>query len=223
MKKFICLLAAIAVIACMTTAVFADTGSFVPSITYKDGPDIESAVLEGEDVSACLIVTSITGAREQSTDITQAARDLLLQVYEDLSSGDMKLPIENDYVIRELVDVSFRLTTCEQAGHGHMQWLDQENTSVTVRFDLGVDADATVTVMTYRDGVWEPIESVTNLGDGTVVCVFEHLCPVAFCVETEKTSGGDTPSPTGDGIGLWVALMAVSAAAVVTLRRRWAA
>lgn len=220
MKKFICLLAAIAVTACMSTAVFADTGSFVPSITYKDGPDIESAVLEGEDVSACLIVSSITEAREKSTDITQEARDLLLQVYEELSSGTMKLPIENDYVIRELVDVSFRLTTCEQTGHGHMQWLDQDDTDITVRFDLGVDADTTVTVMTYRDGLWEPIKSVTNLGDGTLLCVFEHLCPVAFCVETEKTSGGETPAPTGDSIALWAALMTVSAAAVVTLRRK---
>ena len=153
-------------------------------------------------------------AEEKTTDIYQEDRDLLLEVYEELTDGSMQLPLENDeYVIRELVDVSFT-TECDEA-HDHKEELAEEGTTIEITFDLGVDPDEEVIVMAYIDGQWVPVECENN-GDGTVTCVFEDICPVVFCVKNTTP-----PAQTGDEAGrqliLWIVLMAVSFAAIVIL------
>lgn len=219
MRRIVCLSIALLVCFSLACPALAAEDPFVPSISYKDGPELEDALLDGEDVGGCLVVTSILGAKNKSTDIYQEDRDLLLEVYEKLSDGSMKLPLENDeYVIRELVDVSFQKTACVEAAHGHKEALAQAGTTVTVTFDLGVSKNTEVVVMAFVDGEWAPIESVKNNGDGSVTGVFEDICPVAFCVE----EAADTAAPrTGDEIGrqlpLWIALMAASLAAIVIL------
>lgn len=217
MRRMICLLGVLLVCATLVCpALAADT--FVPSVSYKDGPKVKSADLGGTNVGDCVVVTSIAEAEDKSTDITQDARDLLLDVYKKLSDGSMKPPVDG-YVIRELVDVSFKQTSCvENAEHTHEEELAKDGTTITIKFDLGVAKSTKVVVMTYTNGTWEEIESVTNNGDGTVTCVFEHFCPVAFCVE----QGAEVPpSQTGDEAGqnmfLWIGLMVVSLAAIVVL------
>jgi len=218
MKKVISLMLAVMLCLGAATMVFASESVFVPSIGYKDGPEIEDAEMSGEDVGHCLIVSSITDAKEKSTDITQESRDLLLEVHQQLDDGSMKLPIEEDHVIRELVDVSWAETGCVGNDHGHKQWLAEEGNTVTVTFDLGVAKGTEVIVMVYVDGQWIPAEKVTNNGDGTVTVVFEEICPVAFCVEIEKADG---PAQTGDMLGqellLWVVLMALSLLGILAL------
>ena len=219
MRKVMCLIFVLAMSLTLACPVFATGDTFVPSITYKDGPDIESAEMGDETVTDCLVVTSIKEAEEKSTDITQDDRDLLLEVYDELSSGDLELPInDGEYVIRELVDVSFKNEDCVTPGHGHKEELAEDGTTVTIQFDLGVDASTEVVVMVYIDGQWIAVESVTNNGDGTVTCVFEDICPVVFCVEADAE---DTPVKTGDTYGqsliLWFALMAVSFCGILVL------
>ena len=215
MKKTVCMaIVLLLFVSLLLPALAAE--NFVPSIEYKDGPEIKDSTLDGEDIAKCLVVTSILKTREKSTDIYQQDRDLLLGVYEALCDGSMKLPLEADYVIRELVDVSFRKTPCIQGEHAHKEKLAEEKVTVTVKFDLGIQPEDKLFVLAYVDGKWEQIEGVTNNGDGTVVCVFEDICPVAFCLEKK---GG--PSQTGDMAGqnllLWFILMIASMAAVVTM------
>lgn len=224
MKRFLSLMVALLVCLSLACPAFAAETTFVPSITYKDEPDIEDVEMDGENAGGCLVVSSISDAKNKSTDISQEDRDLLLDVYDKLEDGSMKLPLENDeYVIRELVDVSFKQTTCVDAEHGHKEWLAQEGNTISVTFDLGVARGTEVVVLVYIDGEWKPIESVVNNGDGTVTCVFEDICPVAFCVESDKA---DVPAQTGDTMGqnliLWVVLMVASLAAIIVLmvRRR---
>ena len=217
MRRMLCLFCAVAVCLLMACPVFA-ADTFVPSISYKDGPEIDDGEMNGEDVGACLEVTSITEAEEQSTDISQDARDELLAVYEDLVAEDMELPIDDkEYVVRDLVDVSFKETTCVGEEHGHEEALAEDGTTVTITFDMGVDADTEVVVLVYVDGQWITAEEVVNNGDGTVTVTFEDICPVAFCVER----GTAEPPKTGDDMGqnmiLWIVLMVVSLAAIVTL------
>jgi hypothetical protein len=169
------------------------TGEFVPSITYKDGLTItkveSNMVIDGKDwsegIKECVEVTSIAQAKEKSTDLSQDDRDFLLEIYEDLANGDMLLPLPGDYVIRELVDISFKYENCTcDEEHGHKaECLADDGVTLTITFDLGVAPDAKVTVMTYIDNSWKDIKSVVNNGDGTVTCVFEDICPVAICVE----------------------------------------
>lgn len=219
MKKILCLIMALLTCAALTLPAMAEEDIFVPSIGYKDGPEVEDAVQDGEDVSGCIVVTSIPEARERTTDIFQEDRDLLLEVYEALSDGSMELPISNDYVIRDLVDVSYMATECVGEDHGHREWLAQEDTTISLTFETGIPAGVEVTVMTYIDGVWTPIESVVNNGDGTLTCVFEDICPVVFCVEEDYHIA--PPPKTWDEIGrqlpLWIALMVLSLIAIVVL------
>lgn len=220
LRKTLCLILAILMLAALIIPVFAEENTFVPSITYKDGPEIEEAEMNGEDMAKCLVVTSIKAARNKTTDVYQHVRDLLLEVYEDLDSGDMVLPYEDDreYVVRELVDVSFRKTTCLEVEHPHEEELNKEGITITIAFDMDVYASTDVYVFSYHNGEWDPAISVTNNGDGTVDVELEHLCPVAFCVER---GAEDNPPQTGDTMGqdliLWIVLLAASLVGIVVL------
>ena len=217
MRKMICLLGVLLVcFSLVCPAMAADT--FVPSISYKDGPSVEDAELGGNDVSDCVTVTTIAQAKDKSTDITQGARDELLDVYAKLSDGSMKPPVEG-YVIRELVDVSFKQKACvENESHNCAEELAKEGTTIKVTFDLGVAKSTKVVVKTYINGAWVDVVAATNNGDGTVTVEFEDFCPVAFCVEQDAEV---PPSQTGDEAGqnmfLWIALMVLSLAAIVVL------
>ena len=213
MKRMICVLVAMMLCFCLVVPAMAAESSFVPSIDYKGGPAIIDAEIGDEEVVPCLVVTSIPEAREQSTNIYQEDRDELLEIYNALSSGSMTLPLEGDYVIRELVDVSF-VVPCDEKDT-HKEQLEQEGVVVDVTFDLGVAADEDVAVLVYVDGKWLPVPAV-NHGNGAVTCSFEQICPVVFCV------GGELPpAQTGDIAGqsliLWAVLMAASCVAVVVL------
>lgn len=222
MKKVVCLACALLLCLTLSFGVYAATAEFVPSISYKEGPNIEFAWLDGEDVSDCLVVTSIKQANEKTTDITQDTRDELLEVYGKLSDGSMTLPLDSDYVIRELVDVSYKQEDCvSKEDHGNKpEVLKQPGKTLEVKFDLGVNAGTKVVVMTYIDGKWTEIESVVNNGDGTVTCVFEDICPVVFAVKQSQNTPVDPPKtgdPVGSSLYLWIGALVLSGAALVTL------
>ena len=242
MKKFICLLSALVLLVSLSVSTLA--ADFVPSISYKDGPGISIGWLDGDDVTSCLVITSIKQALDKTTDITQEERDLLLKVYEELKNGDFT----NEYVIRDLIDLNFKYNDCRQvhsvedgqsqsgsssAGmvmteattqeaqdmETKLDELNDTDKNLKVKFNLGVSAGTDVIVKTYTDGKWSDIKSVVNNGDGTVTCEFEHLCPVLFAVK--ESQSGTTPPQTGDTSGkylpLWIGTMALSGVALVTL------
>ena len=231
MKKLICLLTVLALAVALACPVFA-AEAFVPSISEKDEPDI---VIDEEGVAGvirdengeiidkvkegCLVITPISKAKT-SKEIPEDARQELLYVYEELLSGDMTLPYEQDgldpetMVIRELIDASW---LCEE----HPAMLEPEGVTIDLTFDIGVDGDTKVYVYVRIDGVWTAVPVVNN-GDGTVTCTFEELCPIAFCVASgtglPAAQTGDVFNPT-----IWIMLLAVSAAAlvgVVVMRRK---
>lgn len=233
MKRILCVVLAIVTCFALACPAFAAEGEFVPSITYKPSPEIvpekdpngEDAVGVVKDKDGniidyvygpCLVITPVSEA-ETSTLIPQDAKETLLDVYEALSTGMMALPYDKynadlnpkEMAIRDLFDASW---LCAD----HPIMVAPEGVTVTVTFDLGVDANEAVYCMTYMDSQWAPIVSVKNNGDGTVTCVFEDFCPVAFSVRSKTP-----PSQTGDEVGrtmyIWIAVMVASAAAVVVL------
>ena len=230
MKRLICLMVSLLICFSMVMPAVAAEGEFVPSITYKDGPELISATINGKD---CIVITSIKQAKDKTTDITQDERDLLLDVYAKLEDGSMKLPLDYDYVIRELVDINFKFDACrEQDSHNeiHDEWLEKEGNTITIVLKLGISKKDSLEVLQYKNNAWKPIEKVTNNGDGTVTLVFEHFCPVAFVLkESNSPNAPGVPNnpKTGDvmgqNLGLWIALMAgaaVALVAVVTISRK---
>lgn len=216
MKKTIVIIALLAMCMILACPAFAAEDTFVPSISYKDGPEIDDAEMENEDVDACLVITSLKAAVEKTTDVSQETRDFLLEVYEKLTTGEMKLPTGEGFVIRELVDVSWEQVGCVEQEHTHEGDLNKEGVTVTMDLNLGVDANTDVLVYAYHNGQWDPIKSAKNNGDGTVTCVFEHFCPVAFAVR-EQTGGSETGDTARTGLVLYGVLMAVSTLAIVAL------
>lgn len=226
MKKLVCMLLVLVLTVAMVLPVSA-TSDFVPSISYKDHPDVvEPPVLideEGEVLHElewpCLEITSVGEAAQTPDDEKTDADKLLLDVYNQLTDGTMSLPFEEDkkedMVIRDLIDASL-ICGDQHTDPSHVDELAKPGVFIEITFDLGVEPDTEVVVMAYVDGQWAPIHSVKNNGDGTVTCVFEQICPIAFCVE-EKDDAPKTGDVAIPQLVLWTVLLLGSFAAVIIL------
>ena len=232
MKKFIACLTVLLLCVSLAVPAAAAEADFVPSISVKPAPRIVTGIdpdgvpyigrilnADGEVIDYiredCLIVTAVADAKT-STLIPDNAEALLMDVYAKLLSGDMTIPYEKhgsqldelNMIIRDLYDATW---LCSD----HPDMIAPAGIVLEITFDLGVAADQTVYSMTYKNQEWNPIVSCDNNGDGTVTCVFEHLCPVEFSVEGEPDS-----SKTGDigpELSMWALVALVSLAAIVAL------
>ena len=280
MRKVICLFCVLAALLVWSSPVFATGSSMVPSITYKEtppviavelkipqevldaaelSPELKEKIENGDEdfkyVNGCLVITSVLQAEEKKTDISQEARDVLLEVYESLSEGamiyledllnqmDVSAPIDEttptnggttpsdgetdpydaeekkNYVVLQLVDISFQQLACKECGHLHEEALELEGVEISAKVELGVSPDAEVKAVCFKNDKWNPVKSVVNNGDGTVTCVFEHFCPVAFCVEAAVE---EQPPVEADNANLWWVVLVVCVAFFLFLiaRRR---
>lgn len=214
MKKLIAMLIALAVCCAMVLPVAAE--EFVPSISYKDHPEIvdtpvikDEAEEEVKDVQ--LVVTPVSDALDTPEEDRNDVHDDLIDVYEKLENGDMKLPTtdgDKNFVVRDLINVSV---------------LDNEGNEVNdvatveVTFDLGLEKDKEVVIMVYENDEWHVVEGITYNANGSVTVVFDKMGPVAFCVEEE----GQVVPPTNDKmmqeVITWSVLMVASACAAVVM------
>lgn len=224
MKRFISIVTVL--LLCLSLAYPAYAAEeFVPSISYKDHPEVVPAPgggpgeiidEDGEVIDEldddCIVITPVSEA-EDSDEIPDEARETLLEVYDDLTDGDMELPYDlvdenidpEDMVIRDLIDISL---ICDE----HSEYLEEGN-YLRITFDLGVDPDTDVIVMVYSDGQWYPAIDVINNGDGTVTVILDRVGVVAFSVAVRDSV------QTGDNTNLllWTVLLIASAAALVAL------
>lgn len=232
MKKVLSVLLIVAMMCGVMCAVSAAETEFVPSINEKAAPELvqdengnvgQLLDASGNVISYvpmnCLIITPVSQA-EKSEDIPEEAKDALLNVYEALNDGSMKLPAEeldpnlshDELVVRDLFDLSW---DCSH-NPSHEKMVEADGVKLQVTFKAKAAANDYFYVLTYKNDAWNPIVSVTNNGDGTVTCVFEHLCPVAF-VYGEDTAVPPTGSQFNAEMMLWVSVMAVSAVALTTV------
>ena len=238
MKKFVSAVLALVMVLSVSAVAFA-AETFVPSISYKDAPEIVVAQFvdsEGkveEITDHCLLVTPVAKAIEGDVDsrLPVENKDLLISVYQQLNNGTMKLPADKlveagleveKATIRELVDISW---VCEE-DPSHLERLGAEqNTQLKITFKLpGVNKGEKIAVMTYKNDEWAPIADVTVDEDYMVTCTFTHLCPVAFVVGPDALPG--TGVKLDPQLVIWSALLVASAAALVVVvckRRRNAA
>ena len=236
MRKVISLILALVMCFGLCSVVCAAEDDFVPSISYKDGPglvidedeegntvagviqDADGEVIDYIDPE-CLVITTIAEALEDvDTGIPDDAEELLEYVYQELLEGNMELPYEDDQdmTIIQLIDATFRCAGTT-VGVDHEAMIEPEGVYLELTFDLGVGADVDVTVMAYIDGQWTPIVSVVNNGDGTVTCIFEKICPIAFAVPSNAVQPPKTGDDSAAELGLWIALLTASSVALAGL------
>lgn len=227
MKKVITLLLALVMCVSLTAPAFAS--EFVPSISYKDHPDVLGGTIvdENGDVIEDLGLEQIIIIPVSKTDEWDEKYpdqcDELENVFEKLQNGGMEIPYElvdedidsDSMVIRDL----FYILLEDENGLKDLE----EGTCLRVTLDPDVDPSTSVVVMVYADGQWHPAD-VTNNGDGTVTIVLDQLGIVSFSVPTGSSK---PPVQTGDpaNVMMWVVLLVASAAAlggVMILRRKQA-
>lgn len=166
MKRMICICMAVILCFAMACPVFAATGDFVPSISYKDTPDLVpfddgnggQAIGSIRDANGsvvsyaydgCLVLTPVSEA-QTSTQIPAQAAQQLLDVYNGILNGSMQIPFDtidpalkpDEMVIRDLFDASW---LCSD----HPDVVAAANIHVQVTFDMDIDADAEIYGMVY--------------------------------------------------------------------------
>jgi len=238
MRKVLVLCVAFLLCLSMVTPALAAEDGFVPSITYKPNPELVPIEVEdgkeyigvirdenGEVIdyigTGCLLITPIAHVWDDEIEVPKDVEELLLFVYNSLNDGSMKIPYEKheanldpaNMVIRDLFDARWG---CEE----HPKMLEPEGVVLELTFDLGVVADAQIYVQSYDETTkeWSPIVSTVNNGDGTVTCVFEHLCAIEFSM---LVGSGAASAPVEDAarpnVLPWIIALIVAAAAVVVV------
>ncbi len=261
MKKLISLIMVITVMMACTISAMATEVDFVPSISNKGAPEIVITydengrmiighIFDGTggmistEYEDCLVITSVDDAKT-STEIPEDAKEELLKVFEELNADDAKLSeicpelndivkeelgddwTADDLVVRDLFDIT---GLCDDLNVE----LPKDGNTLELKFDLSIPKDTFITAMAYVDGKWQPIVETVNNGDGTITCVFEDICPVAF-LTTGSGTATNTPSTdtnvnpdtvvTGDTVNniiLWsvVLLMSLSVIAAMIIYNR---
>lgn len=225
MKRVIVLITVLVLCLGMVAPVYAAEDNFVPSIAYKSSPKIVPVIgpdgaeylgvirdANGNIIDyvghGCLRITPISDLWDEEIYVPQVVEDLLRYIYESLNNGTMEIPYEKHdadlkckrMVIRDLFDARWY---CKE----HPDMLAPEGVVLEIIFDLGIDPEAELFVMTFDEETeeWDPIVEAENNGDGTVTCTFEHLCAIEFSI-----IGGDKECTN---IWLWIILLIL---AVVT-------
>ena len=237
MKKILSILTVLLLCFSLVAPVYAaeNVEGFVPSITYKPTPNFVPVydengnefigVVRDENGDildyiepGCLIVTPIAHVWDENIEVPQEIEELLLFLYTSLNDGSMKIPYEKheanldpaNMVIRDLFDARWG---CEE----HPRMLAPKGVVLELTFDLGVVPEAQIYVQSYDEEtkVWEPIVSTVNNGDGTVTCVFEHLCGIEFSMPLTQ---GVAPTKGGNvNILPWIIVLVVAAIAAVAV------
>ena len=261
MKKLISFIMVMAVMLVSSVSVMATEVDFVPSISNKGAPEIVvtydengkmviGILFDGRggvvstEYEECIVITSVNDVKN-STKIPEDAKKELLKVFEELNEDGAKLSeicpelddivkdelgddwTADDLVVRDLFDIT---GLCEEL----KVELPKDGNTLELKFNLSLPKDAFITAMAYVDGKWQPIVETKNNGDGTITCVFEEICPVAF-LTTGSGTATNTPSidtnvnpdvvVTGDTVNriiLWsvVILMSLSVMAAMIIYNR---
>lgn len=243
MKKLLTLALCIVLVFTLTFSVTA--AEFVESVTNKGAPELVIIdIVDGKEVVGfitgpngeklsteyleCLIITSVAEA-PTDPDIPDEARDLLLQVYEELNKTDTKLSeicpeldeivkenwgkdkSADDLVVKDLFDIT---DYCDDLTE-HLK----DGSILDLTFDVGIGSNVFITAMVYVDGKWQPVVDTINNGDGTVTVKFDKICPVAFLVPATAANSSTTSPTTGDmtTVAIWGIVMLASIAGFVFL------
>ena len=251
-KKLISLVLALMI--CMSVTCTAFAAAYTASVENKGAPAVvEIQDAEGNSAVAALtgdlpeglalvtgdflVVTALADA-QTSAAIPDTSEQALLEVYNGLEDGSIQVPFEeldpenaDNLVIRDLFDVSWT----DVDGNSFEELLNEEGVSLQMTFAMDLEAGAKVYVMVYKNDTWNQIEQVTNNGDGTITCVFGHLCPVAVIVEADETmdvvnqsaeqspetaanvESVETAEASGQNVTPWIVILAVSALVLVGL------
>ena len=220
MKKVVSIALMMALCLALAIPAFAAGEGFVPSIGYKDHPEVikvfevldDGTVIDTWPTDALIIVPISDVLNKTDKELTADEKKMFEDLYNDLLSGDETIPYPDGDSNKVIRDFFF----AKLIGEERIKELEKDDIYISITFDVGIGPDEEITVMRYNDGEWLPATSVVNNGDGTITVILDILGVIAFSVPT----GTDTPV-TGDNSSsnnlVWVIVMVSSAAALVAV------
>lgn len=249
MRRFVILLFTAVIISATTMPAFA--AKFTPSVEAKAAPEVVSqkgsdgneyaAIIrdaDGNEIKGVpfgdLIVTPVSKADDTSDSIkkrletaykTIKSAKSVTELNGQLEKAIKKVSPDTDIknvVVRDLFDIS---TIGDYA-----KYLQEEGSTITIRFKLSADSALLLAVLTSVDGVkWSLLDGVITRDGYVVELVLDRLGLIAFLFDGGKL-GVDTNGPkspqTGDpgtGAGVWgtaCGIFLLAAAACVVMRKR---
>ena len=215
MKKLLAICFAVLMVASMSISAFATSGGFVISPSAKPAPEVESFEASSDDCTAVLIVTPYaernTLTVDEKTQIESAYNEVvsskdLTNLCEEMDNiASSKKIAGKDLAVSDLFDIRMEGCDVDHDQHG------------AFKITLTVDALSNFVCLLHRnaDGSWEVIKDAKVVDGDSLSFVADDFSPFAIVVDGSKQG----PSQTGDEtmIGLYIAIMAVSAVAIVIL------
>ena len=210
MKKFVSVaMILVLVLSCSISALAAPAG-------FTKSPAVDSVKVESFDneTESCVATVEVTPYAEKAELAAEKAAELEA-AYKEIVGNEAAYTkaLEGIATAKKIalnrlaVSDLFDATTAQDAGH-------EEHGAFTVTVTAN-NLDKFVALLHRENGAWKTVENATVKGNQLTFTV-DSFSPFAIVVAT----GSATDSPaTGDNsqMGLWIALMAISAGAIVTL------
>ena len=244
MRKVFCLLTALMLCLTLTVPAFAADAVYVPSITAKPAPELNTTVQddagrpviqvkneEKEVVHSSpvenLVITSVAEVMaEEYVRISEEAQNTLKEAFEVLETKGAETFAEIPELVQQAQEANVKVENLVVVDLFDVtilneeleKYLNVEGHTVELTFARDIPADQQVYVMVFKENKWQLIENVVNNGDGTITCTFEHFCPVAILtvppVIAEETEPVEVPAAQ-TSFPWWIVL--VVAVAVILL------
>ena len=195
MKKFLSMVAALALVLALAVPAFAA----IPSVTYNDSviTDLE-AELDGRNLF--VIVQPLT-----------------FETAEDKAAFEASLATAIDQFLKNIEInrvIAFDVTIIDDDGNDAAELFFSEKKTLEVLFTVELEEEEELVGVLHQktDGNWESLKF--EMVDGKVKAVFSSLSPVVFVTKSTKDEGGPDSPKTGDTAGtLTVTFLALLAGA----------
>lgn len=215
MKKLLVICFAVLMVVSMSITAFAENGGFVVSPSTNPAPEVETFEPSSDACTADLIVTPYskrdTLPDKERTMLEKAygevmnASDLTTLCAELASLAKSKNILGKDLAVSDLFDVRMEGCETDHALHGSFKIVLKAET-----------LNGFVCLLHMKeDGSWEVIKNAKVTNGNLLSFSANEFSPFAIVVDSSKQG----PDKTGDEtmIGLYIAVMAVSAVAIVIL------
>ena len=93
------------------------------------------------------------------------------ELEDELLSAGVYLDAADTVVVTAIFDVS---VMCDEM----KEYLSGNGNYVELTFEADIPEGYKAIVLVYKNNEWQNVRSVTQNGDGTITCTFEHFCPV---------------------------------------------
>ncbi len=212
MKKILSVILALFIFMSMGLTVFAAPGTFVVSPSNNPAPEINEATNEDEDCTAEVIITGFSDRDNLSDEL----REQLEDAYDDIASST-DLTELNDELANIAKENGIPGSSLGVSELFDMHYINCEEHDEHGNFIITLTPESLknfVGLMQYINGEWKLVKGAKVINGNQLSFKVKDLSAMAVVIDA-----GEGSTQTGDNskIMIYIAIMAVSAAAIVVV------